>query len=382
MALQYKTRASDVAERWWQIRFEEANGPERNEIRGTFFPPEWFPQSGVQLTWPHAGTDWCDLLPEVTDCYVKMAYEIASREPLLIVTPERDKVETLLQEKLPIEILKQIVWAECPTNDTWARDHGFITLMSENGPVLLDFCFNGWGMKFAADKDNRINRHLMEQGLLNGVYANQLDFVFEGGSIESDGCGTLLTTSECLLSPNRNDRMTKEEIEEQLKSRLCADRVLWLDHGYLAGDDTDSHVDTLARLCPNQTIAYVQCQDKEDEHYESLKNMEEQLASFRTSENEPYRLIPLPMPEAIYDENGERLPATYANFLVVNGAVLMPTYRQPVYDEQAQKALQKAFPQHEIVGIDCRVLIRQHGSLHCCTMQFPVSTLKTTNQTK
>ena len=248
--------------------------------------------------------------------------------------------------------------------------------MGETGPQLLDFCFNGWGKKFAADQDNRINGKLMEQGVFNGTYTDHLDFVLEGGSIESDGHGTLLTTSECLLSANRNDRLNRADIEERLKAFLHVERILWLDHGYLSGDDTDSHIDTLARFCPDQTIAYVKCEDRKDEHYEALARMEEQLRTFRTLQGTPYRLVALPMPEAIFDEDGQRLPATYANFLVVNGAVLMPTYHQPALDEQARKALQKAFPQHEVVGIDCRPLIRQHGSLHCCTMQFPVPVLK------
>ena len=170
--------------------------------------------------------------------------------------------------------------------------------------------------------------------------------------------------------------MDRAGIEERLKAFFHAERVLWLDHGYLAGDDTDGHIDTLARFCPEQAIAYVKCEDRTDEHYEELARMEEQLRTFRTLQDEPYRLVPLPMPQAVYDEDGQRLPATYANFLIVNGAVLMPTYGQPANDELARRALLKAFPQHEIVGIDCRPLIRQHGSLHCCTMQFPASVLQ------
>lgn len=376
MGLQYKVRTSSIEERTLELRFDSPKAPEQTEIRGTFFPAEWFPQSGVQLTWPHAGTDWSHILPEVTACYLRMAYEIASHESLLIVTPERERVEELLKEQLPSKLLEQIRWGDCPTNDTWARDHGFITLLSENGPQLLDFSFNGWGMKFAANEDNQINRRLMTQGLFNGEYHNLLNFVFEGGSIESDGCGTLLTTAECLLSPNRNDHLTRADIEQKLKELLHAERVLWLDHGYLAGDDTDSHIDTLARFCPDNTIVYVKCEDQEDEHYNELRLMEEQLKTFRTLKDEPYRLLPLPFPEAIYDEDGLRLPATYANFLVINDAVLVPTYNQPINDNAAIKVLQEAFPKHTVTGIDCRVLIRQHGSLHCCTMQFPVSVLK------
>ena len=184
-----------------------------------------------------------------------------------------------------------------------------------------------------------------------------------------------MTTSECLLSANRNEYLNRQEIETRLKSLLHADRVLWLDHGYLAGDDTDSHIDTLARFCPDDTIVYVACNDIGDEHYDALQKMEEQLYTFRTAEGKPYRLLPLPLPDAIFDEDGERLPATYANFLVINDAVLMPTYNQPVKDVQALRVLQKAFPQHAVTGIDCRVLIRQHGSLHCCTMQYPASVI-------
>lgn len=337
-----------------------------------FLPPEWYPQECVQLTWPHADTDWAYILPEVTECYIAMAREISLREPLLIVTPEAESVRNLLKDKLPTSSLAQISFFECPTNDTWARDHGFISLLDEEGErLLLDFRFNGWGQKFASNLDNQINKRLFDKGILRGGYKGHLGFVLEGGSIESDGRGTILTTSECLLAPNRNEPMSKTQIEKYLKTSLHVQRILFLDHGYLAGDDTDSHVDTLARLCPNDTIAYVQCLDPDDEHYEALHQMEEQLKGFRTIDNQPYRLVPLPMAEAIYDEEGERLPATYANFLIMNGAVLMPTYNNPTLDAEAKSQLQQAFPNHEIVGIDCRVLVRQHGSLHCCTMQFP-----------
>lgn len=359
-----------------EIHFDELTGPEFQAERSTFFPSEWHPQSGVQLTWPHAGTDWAYILDEVTECYVRMAMEIAVRERLIIVAQEAEQVEQLLSQRLPQRALRNISIHCIPTNDTWARDHGFLTLLTPQGPRLLDFQFNGWGKKFRADLDNQICRRMMEQHILNGTREDHLDFVFEGGSIESDGCGTLLTTSECLLAPNRNQPLSQTDIEQRLLSALHAERVLWLDHGYLAGDDTDSHVDTLARPCPSDTIAYVQCLDTEDEHYAALHAMEQQLKEFRTLSDEPYRLIPLPMAAAEYDEDGQRLPATYANFLVVNGAVLMPTYRHPELDELAKKQLQKAFPKHEIVGIDCRVLIEQHGSLHCCTMQFPLGVVK------
>lgn len=306
------------------------------------------------------------MLDEVEECFLNLAREIASRQPLLLVAPEFPKA---LEN---FEFKENVFYVECPTNDTWARDHGFISLLNEQEEVrLVDFCFNGWGMKFAACKDNLINSQLVKSSLLNGTYQNCRNFVLEGGSIESDGEGTLLTTSLCLLAPNRNDTLDKQEIEDYLKKSFNLKQVLWLDHGYLAGDDTDSHIDTLARLCPDHTICYVQCTDTEDEHYTELKKMEEQLKEFRTLDNEPFRLLGLPMPEAIFDEDGERLPATYANFLIMNDAVLYPTYDQPENDRKAACVLQEAFPGKEIVGVDCRALIKQHGSLHCVTMQYP-----------
>ena len=325
-------------------------------------PAEWAPQSAVQLTWPHADTDWRDLLAEVTETYVRLAYEIASRQPLLIVSPEPDEVQSLLSRRLPAAALQNVYFVAAPSDDTWARDHAFLTILSDNGAELLDFRFNGWGGKFAAERDNAINRRLFDTGWLHGHYVSALDFELEGGAIESDGAGTLLTTAACLLNPNRRlegDAVPvpdRGQVELLLRERLGAERILWLHHGYLAGDDTDSHIDTLARLCPNHTIVYVKCDDPSDEHHAELQAMEAELEA---------------LPDAIHDEAGERLPATYANFLIMNRAVLLPTYHQPEHDEAARKVLQRAFPQHEIVGVDCRSLIRQHGSLHCVTMQYP-----------
>ena len=335
-------------------------------------PAEWAPQSGIQLTWPHAGTDWVHMLTEVQACFAAIAREIAQRELLLIVTPEPEEVKKQISATVNMQNVR---FMECETNDTWARDHGAITMLDSEGVSLLDFMFNGWGLKFASDKDNLITRQAVKVGFLNGRYVNRLGFVLEGGSIESDGLETLLTTSECLLSPNRNGQMSRDEIEDYLCSVFHLKQVLWLDHGYLAGDDTDSHVDTLARLCSPDTIAYVQCTDTQDEHYEALHQMEEQLKTFRTLNGNPYRLLALPMVDKI-EEEGERLPATYANFLIMNDAVLYPTYRQPENDQRAKEVLQEAFPEYEIVGIDCRALIKQHGSLHCVTMQYPAGVLK------
>ena len=288
------------------------------------------------------------MLDEITKTYEEMAAAISNRENLLIVTPE-----------------------DMATNDTWARDHGFITLIDDKGHArLLDFCFNGWGEKFAAELDNAINRKLYDEGKVQGEYVDCLDFVLEGGSIESDGKGTVFTTTGCLMAPHRNQPMTQAEIEERLKHELHAERIVWINHGSLVGDDTDGHIDTLVRICPDDTLLYMGCDDPADEQYEELRLMEEELRSLRTLEGKSYRLIKLPMPRPIIFE-GERLPATYANFLVINGAVLVPTYNQPDLDAEALRLVGEAFPSCEIVGIDCCSIIKQHGSLHCCTMQIP-----------
>ena len=342
------------------------------EMRAPYLPAEWHTQSGIQLTWPHAGTDWAYMLEEVQQCFINIAQEIAKRELLLIVTPEPEKVK---QQITATVNMNNVRFLQCATNDTWARDHGAITMIDTGTPSLLDFAFNGWGLKYASELDNQITRQAVETGALNGQYVNRLDFILEGGSIESDGMGTLLTTSECLLSSNRNERLNQVEIEDYLKSVFHLQQVLWLDHGYLAGDDTDSHIDTLARFCSTDTIAYVKCEDKEDEHYGALHAMEEQLKTFRTLAGAPYRLLALPMADKI-EEDGERLPATYANFLILNDAILYPTYNQPQNDKKAGEVLQQAFPGRQIVGIDCRALIKQHGSLHCVTMQYPTGIIK------
>ena len=334
-----------------------------------FMPAEWHKQQMVQLTWPHEGTDWNYMLAEVEACFVELAKAICARERLLIVTPDTNKVYNML-DKAGANV-SNITLFKCETNDTWARDHAFITLLGDSVPHYVDFCFNGWGRKFEASLDNAINGKLYDAGVVKGEYEDCTGFVLEGGSIESDGMGTLLTTSQCLLAPHRNQPMEREDIERSLKNMLHVERVLWLDYGNLIGDDTDGHVDTVARLAPNNTIVYMQCNDKDDEQYADLCAMEEQIKALRTAEDKPYRTLALPSPAPIYDEDGERLPATYANFLIMNGAVLYPTYAQPSNDELAAEVLAKAFPGYEIVGIDCRALIKQHGSLHCVTMQYP-----------
>jgi agmatine/peptidylarginine deiminase len=335
------------------------------------FPAEWAPQSAILLVWPHEQTDWAYMLNEVQECYRNIIRTITRFENVILLVPNE-----LEKEKLASEMPKGVRLITIKTNDTWARDFGPIFIKNKGNFVALDFKFNGWGLKYAADKDNLINQQLFKTDRFStGVtYSNRFNFVLEGGSLETDGEGTLLTTSNCLLSPNRNGEMNQKEIETYLKKQLGLTRILWLNHGYLAGDDTDGHIDTLARFCTPNTIAYVQCNDSQDEHYEALQKMECELKAFTTATGEHYNLIPLPMADKVM-AGDERLPATYANFLIVNNAVLIPTYGS-TKDQLAIKSLKTAFPNHEVAGINCLPLIKQHGSLHCITMQLPQGALK------
>lgn len=333
-------------------------------------PSESEPQQALMLTWPHQSTDWKDYLDEITMVYVAMADSITKHENLWIVTPQKQVVSLLLTQHLTAEQCLRVRYFEIETNDTWARDHAALTLKCGKEFKYLDFKFNGWGEKFAWQKDNAITKKMAELQAFSGIVEDHNYFVLEGGSIESDGEGTILTTSFCLLASHRNQPLTQEEIELRLKNMLYADRILWLNHGRLLGDDTDGHIDTIVRMAPNDTLLYAACEDKTDEQYGEFKAMEEELKLLRTRKGAPYRLIPLPFPNAIV-EDGERLPATYANFVILNGAILCPTYAQPANDAKAMAQLQEAFPDREIIGIDARTVIRQHGSLHCLTMQFP-----------
>ncbi len=332
-------------------------------------PAEWEEQNAIQLTWPHAGTDWKPYLSQITETFLQMAEAIATRERLIVVTPYPNDIASLLRNRLSAKAWGKVDICYAQTNDTWARDHAFISLKADDGVKLLDFKFNAWGEKFNWDYDNAINAKLFFSQVVNGTYINHNEFVLEGGSVESDGEGTVMTTTSCLLAPHRNQPLSKAQIESQLKKWLHAERILWLDHGNLMGDDTDGHIDTIARFAPRHIIIYTHCGNTSDPQYEDFRQMEAQLANFRTLQGEPYNLVALPMPDAIFDE-GMRLPATYANFVVLNGAVLVPTYNQPENDQAAIDAISSVFSDREIIGIDATTAIRQHGSLHCLTMQY------------
>ncbi len=330
---------------------------------------EWESPCAILMALPHQATDWAYMMPDIRRCYADMIAAFTSHglEVVLLCSSRQEGEDFVAQLPHP----RKVIIVEADFNDTWTRDYGPIAVERGERPRALDFGFNGWGLKFAADKDNLINLHLRDRYIiLPEQYRNERDFVLEGGSVESDGEGTIMTTTRCLTSPNRNGGKSKAELNEILAERLGAHHVLWLDYGALAGDDTDSHIDTLARLAPNNTIIFTGCRNVDDEHFEPLLRMRAQLTLFRTPEGESYNLVELPMPDPIFDEDGDRLPATYANYLVTDSAIFMPVYGQPENDRLACQTMRIAFPEHEVVGVDCRALIRQHGSLHCATMQL------------
>ena len=339
-------------------------------------PPEWSPQSGVMITWPHEHSDWRDLLADVEPVYMQLARHITRREKLLISCWDDDHAAHVRDRLHAAHADPERVFLHCVhSNDTWTRDYGPLTVLEQGKPRLLNFTFNGWGDKFSATLDNQVTRRLHEAGAFGKAPLSVIDLVLEGGSIEVDGHGGLLTTENCLLAPTRNPTLGRAQIEERLRDWFGAERILWLSRGHLVGDDTDSHIDTLARFCDPHTIAYVACDDPGDEHYDELQQMEAELQVFRDHQNRHYRLVPLPWPAAKYDaEDDRRLAASYANFLIINGAVLAPTYDDPA-DAEALRRLRTCFPDREVIGVPCLPLIRQNGSLHCITMQLPAGVL-------
>ena len=337
----------------------------------TVLPAEWDTQSGIMLTWPHAHGDWSDQLPEIEKVFVSIAHAISRYEAVIIACfddTHSQHVRTLLGTNDAIALYI------AESNDSWVRDHGPLTVWQHNKLILLDFIFNGWGNKYPAELDNGLSRKLHADNAFSQTAMASIDMVLEGGSIDSDGDGTLLTTSRCLLAPTRNGNTSKSATERLLQSHLGAETVLWLDNGELAGDDTDGHIDMLARFCASDMICYMHCDDTTDFHYSPLHKMAIELEAFRQPSGEPYQLVSLPLPDALYASNGQRLPASYANFLIINSAVLVPVYGVK-QDETACATLADCFPGRQIVPINCRALIEQHGSLHCVTMQLPAGVL-------
>ncbi|TAM61618.1 MAG: agmatine deiminase family protein [Rhodanobacter sp.] len=332
-------------------------------------PAEWEPQAAVLIAWPHAGTDWADRLASVETTYLALAAAVTRFQRLIVVVANRvlrTHVESLLGDA-GVDPAR-VRFVELAYDDTWLRDSGPITLSADDGHFqLTDFRFTGWGGKFGAAQDDALIAGLVDAGVFGHAAHKRIDWALEGGGIESDGAGTVLTTWRCLAQ--RHPEQSRAAMSAILRDSLHAERVLWLDHGYLEGDDTDAHIDTLARFAPDQRIVFQACADPADPHHDELQRMAGELAALRTRDGRPYQLYPLPWPQPILDQ-GRRLAASYANYLIVNGAVLVPAYGDSA-DDGAARIIGTAHPGREVVPVPCRPLIWQNGSLHCISMQLP-----------
>jgi agmatine/peptidylarginine deiminase len=332
-------------------------------------PAEWEPQAGVIVAWPHDQTDWAERLVETESTYVALVAAIARHEPVLICVADasvRKRADLLIAGALVDPA--RLRYVEIEYDDTWLRDSGPIALLGDGRYRLADFQFTGWGGKFNASRDDRLIDGLFARNLfVDAAEHRRIDWALEGGAIESDGDGTILTTWRCLHQ--RHPELSREQMDRVLRDNLGARRVLWLEHGYLQGDDTDAHIDTLARFAPAGTIVHQACDRRADPHFDELARMAAELAELRRADGAPYRLVALPWAQPIL-EDGRRLAASYANYLVVNGAVLVPAYGDPA-DAEAARLIAGAHPGREVVQVPCRPLIWQNGSLHCVTMQLP-----------
>ena len=333
-------------------------------------PAEWEKQSAVQLTWPHDKDIWQEDFPKIINLFVSLSKIMISHTRLIIICLKATDIKYYFTEKEK----KRIFFIEAKSNDIWTRDHGFISLKAKQNIFLLNFIFNGWGLKFVANHDNLLNLKLKQSSIFSEkVSFKDVSLVFEGGSIDSNGNGEALTTSTCIFSLNRNEYIPKANLIKNLKDTFNLSKLHLLDHGHLQGDDTDSHIDMLARFVNENTIVHAVCNDKNDNHYESLQKMKVELEEISNSKGQKYNLIGIPIGKVIKED--ARLPASYINFLLINGAVLVPQYNVPE-DKIAIEIFSKLFKNRIVIPFNCTLLIRQGGSLHCATMNFYEGTLK------
>ena len=327
--------------------------------------PEWAAQEAVILAWPDEQTDWAPWLSQVEQVYVNLIQHINAENcaVVLLIRPEKiARFHQLAGDAASVLLVK------ADYNDTWLRDYGFLTL-DDLTPV--EYTFNGWGNKFDASKDNQINQQIFAAHLNKPLQT--IDMVCEGGALEIDAEGHLLSTSLCLQNPERNGEMPLAIYKKRFMEFLGATKVSIYENGHLEGDDTDGHIDTLVRFTPDKGLVIQSCYNRpQDDHFAGLQALVEEVRADRPD----CQIFELPLPE-IFNQDGERLPASYANYLINNGQVLCPVYQQPE-DDEAIAVMQKAYPNHRIVAVNCLPLVQQFGSLHCISMQVPVGTFKPT----
>ncbi len=336
-----------------------------------YFPPEWHEQAATVLIWPHYSGDYAQNIEAVEYELSALAQAIATEQQIIIICRCKSH-ETRISRYLKNSAIdpKRITYLMLPCDDVWARDIIPLTVFDNDHPIMLNFEFNGWGNKYPHKLDKQLPDALLKITLFNHLTLENNDLTLEGGAVETDGVGTLLATRQSILNKNRNPDRTIEEVESTLKQALGIERIIWLKNGHLQGDDTDSHIDTLARFCSETTIAYSSCTDPDDPHYQPLISMRKELGQLRTLDGSPYTLVPLPIPAPLFNKAGQRLPASYANFLFINNSLLVPVYDDPA-DNYALKQLEAWLPDRKIIPINCREVLQQYGSLHCLTMQLP-----------
>ena len=325
---------------------------------------EWEKQEGILVSFPHKNSDWINKLKRIIPTYIDLINKISIFQKIYVFCKNIEEVKKYFKKDN-----LNILYYQIDFNDTWIRDYGFLTVDKNSKKQFLNFNFNGWGEKYNYFLDNSFNEKIYKKQIFNKtILMKNIDFILEGGSIDSNGNNIIITTSRCLLNKNRNFNINCYEIEKILNKHLGVEKILWLNNGYILGDDTDGHIDMLARFISRNKIIYTKSYDKNDEHYSELNRMENELNQLNIKNNNFFELIPIPLPSAIYNNN-IRLPASYINFLIINGAVLYPKYFVKE-DEIVYDIFKKQFINREIIEIDSRYLIEEGGSLHCATMQF------------
>ncbi|MEO8201378.1 MAG: agmatine deiminase family protein [Gemmatimonadota bacterium] len=334
-------------------------------------PPEWAPHRGTWLSWPHKEASWPGKFESIPGVFAELVGHLVLREEVHVNVADRDAEEGVREVLRRRKVsTTQVFFHHHPTNDAWCRDHGPMFVQREkNGrpeQAIIDWGYNAWGGKYPPyDLDDVIPSRVGQEFAIPVYHPG---IIMEGGSIDLNGAGTLLTTEACLLNPNRNPELSREKIEQYLKDFLGVRHVLWLGEG-IVGDDTDGHVDDLTRFVDSTTVVTVVESDPADENYAPLADNLHRLRHMRDQSGQPLRVVTLPMPNPVF-QDGQRLPASYANFYIANGVVLLPTYRCP-QDASARRILQDLWPDREVIGIDCTDLVWGLGALHCVTQQWP-----------
>lgn len=336
------------------------------------FPAEWAPQGAVLLIWPHDGTDWASRMSEAEQAFGALAVAITRYEPLVVICRDRAVRKRALEQLAELGCPRAAVGTVIvDTDDTWARDITPLTVLDDGLPLVVDWGFNGWGGRYPHERDSHFGYELIDSAGFATLGYQRANAVLEGGAVETDGGGTLLINRATVLGPGRNPTLEQADAEALFQRYLGIERTLWLDVPPLAGDETDGHIDTLARFCGPGVIAHAAPRaEGDDPNAATLMRLRDQLAELRTADGSPYELIPLPNPASVTDDKGRAYPASYANFLIINGAVLVPTYADPT-DAQAIERLQAAFPQRTVLPAPARMFVTEGGGPHCLTMQLP-----------